>query len=232
MKIIQVVLVRHGESEWNKLNNFTGWTDVNLSELGKQEAILCGKLLNKKNIYFDCAYTSFLKRAIHTLWKILKELDQAWIPVKKTWRLNERHYGKLQGLNKSEIAIKYGEQEVYQWRRSFEAIPPEMKITDNLTSCYDQRYQNLTKNEIPKSESLELTLKRVLPYWENIILPNIKNQKKILIVAHGNSLRALMKYLSNIDESVIPDLHIPTGVPIIYNFNQNGIPINYYFLEK
>lgn len=231
MKNIQLVLIRHGESKWNKLNQFTGWTDVNLSNKGKKEAKLAGELLKKNKFTFDFAYTSVLKRAIHTLWKILKELDQSWLPVEKTWFLNERHYGKLQGLNKTEIALQYGEKKVQKWRRSFKSVPPKMNINDNLTSCYDERYQYLTQDQIPKSESLELTFNRVIPYWKNIIFPKIKNKQRILIVAHGNSLRALMKYLSNLSDFEIPNLHIPTAIPIVYDINKNGFPTKYYFLK-
>ncbi|CAL4321076.1 2,3-diphosphoglycerate-dependent phosphoglycerate mutase [Buchnera aphidicola] len=229
----QLILIRHGESTWNKLNRFTGWTDVELSNQGKKEAQLSGQILKKKKINFDYCYTSLLKRAIHTLWIILNELDQVWLTVKKTWRLNERHYGNLQGLNKDEIATKYGDKIVNQWRRSFTSVPPKMKNTDNWSSCNDERYKNLKNNEIPSSESLELTLNRVLPFWKNNILPKIQQNNRILIVAHGNSLRALMKYLSHLNNEEIIDLHIPTGVPIVYNLNNTlCTPMKYSFLKN
>ncbi|MCW5197225.1 2,3-diphosphoglycerate-dependent phosphoglycerate mutase [Buchnera aphidicola] len=227
-----LVLVRHGESIWNKLEKFTGWTNVELSDQGKTEAKQAGKILKRNKFKFDISYTSVLNRAIDTLWKILKELNQCWIPVKKTWYLNERHYGKLQGLSKIETNLKYGEKTVEKWRRSFTSIPPKLNTTENLVFINDEKYKKLNCHHIPVSESLELTLKRILPYWKNIIFPNIKKKKNVLIVAHGNSLRALVKYLSRIKNHEIPYLSIPTGIPIIYSFDKNLYPLKYYFLEK
>ncbi|QCI27205.1 2,3-diphosphoglycerate-dependent phosphoglycerate mutase [Buchnera aphidicola] len=232
MKTNKLVLIRHGESKWNKLNQFTGWTDVNLSNQGIKEAKLAGKLLKKNNFLFDVCYTSVLKRAIYTLWSILTELEQCWLPIKKTWRLNERHYGDLQGLNKESIISKYGADQVTQWRRSFTAIPPKIQKDKNYSICHDQRYHNLYKDNMPTAESLELTLKRLLPYWEDHIFPDIKKKKRVLVVAHGNSLRALVKYLSNLNNQEVFNLHIPTGVPIIYNFNNNKFSIKYSFLKN
>ncbi|NIH41236.1 MAG: 2,3-diphosphoglycerate-dependent phosphoglycerate mutase [Buchnera aphidicola (Periphyllus aceris)] len=226
----KVVFLRHGESEWNKLNNFTGWNDVNLTKNGIKEAREAGEVLKKYNINFDIAYTSVLKRAIFTLWKILKKINQSWIPVYKTWRLNERHYGALQGLNKDEVIPFYGKKNVIDWRRSFSVIPPKMKSLNDKFSGYDNRYFDMKKKDVPLSESLDLTLKRVLPYWKDIIVPQIKKNKKIIIVAHGNSLRALIKYLDKIDEKDVPDLNIPTGKPIIYKFDKYCNPIKYYFI--
>ncbi|WP_343128011.1 2,3-diphosphoglycerate-dependent phosphoglycerate mutase [Buchnera aphidicola (Takecallis taiwana)] len=231
MKKNQLVLIRHGESTWNKLNQFTGWTDVNLSDQGKKEAKLAGKLLKNKDFVFDISYTSVLKRAIHTLWLILYELEQVWLPVKKTWRLNERHYGDLQGLNKESIISKYGADQVKKWRRSFTEIPPKIEKNKHSFTYYDRRYNHLQKNNIPTAESLELTLIRLLPFWEEYIFPNIKYGKKILIVAHGNSLRALVKYLSNLNYEEVSNLHIPTGVPIIYDFHNDKCLTKYSFLK-
>ncbi|CAL4042790.1 2,3-bisphosphoglycerate-dependent phosphoglycerate mutase [Buchnera aphidicola (Takecallis arundicolens)] len=232
MKKNQLVLIRHGESTWNKLNQFTGWTDVNLSNQGKKEAKLAGKLLKDKNFIFDLCYTSVLKRAIHTLWLILFELEQVWLPIKKTWRLNERHYGDLQGLNKESIILKYGSDQVKKWRRSFTEIPPKIEKNKHSFTYHDRRYENLQKINIPTAESLELTLIRLIPFWEEYIFPNIKNGKKILIVAHGNSLRALVKYLSNLNNEEVCNLHIPTGVPMIYDFHNNKCLTKYSFLKN
>ncbi|CAL4321053.1 2,3-bisphosphoglycerate-dependent phosphoglycerate mutase [Buchnera aphidicola (Pterocallis alni)] len=220
MKNTQLVLMRHGESTWNQLNQFTGWTDVKLSVQGKKEAKLAGKLLKKKKFIFDVAYTSLLKRAIHTLWIVLKKIDQSWITVKKNWRLNERHYGKLQGLNKKYISEKYGEKQVEKWRRDFKIIPPCINVQNHEIFCNDPKYKKLKKKNIPTAESLQSTLQRVIPYWEKKILLDLNKQKNVLIIAHGNSLRALIKYLSNIDDNEISNLHIPTGIPIVYTFNK------------
>lgn len=231
MKQNQLILIRHGESTWNKLNQFTGWTDVNLSSQGIKEANFAGKLLKNKNFTFDICYTSVLKRAIHTLWLILYELEQIWLPVKKTWRLNERHYGDLQGLNKESIILKYGSDQVKKWRRSFTEIPPQIEKNKHAYICHDRRYNNLQKETIPTAESLKLTLKRLIPFWEEDVFPNIKNGKKVLIVAHGNSLRALIQYLSNLNHDKVFNLHIPTGVPIIYNFHNDKCLVKYSFLN-
>ncbi|HMI76977.1 MAG TPA: 2,3-diphosphoglycerate-dependent phosphoglycerate mutase [Buchnera sp. (in: enterobacteria)] len=229
---IKLILIRHGESTWNKLNKFTGWKDVNLSIQGKIEAKLAGQLLKSKGFSFDYAYTSMLKRAIHTLWYILKDLNQSWIPVEKSWCLNERHYGSLQGLNKLETEKKYGSEQVKKWRRSFNTIPPKLALSDHRFPGNDIRYANLNNSQLPTAESLECTVKRVVPYWKNHILPNLKNNKKIIIVAHGNSLRALIKYLDNIDNDSILDLDIPTGTPIVYEFNEKYQPIKYFYLKN
>ncbi|QCI26001.1 2,3-diphosphoglycerate-dependent phosphoglycerate mutase [Buchnera aphidicola] len=231
MKKNQLILIRHGESTWNKLNQFTGWTDVKLSLQGIKEAISAGKLLKKKNFTFDICYTSVLKRAIHTLWLILYELEQVWLPVKKTWRLNERHYGDLQGLNKESIILKYGADQVQKWRRSFTEIPPRIEKNKHASVYYDRRYDNLEKNNIPVAESIKLTLQRLMPFWEEYIFPNIKSGKKILIVAHGNSLRALIQYLSDLNDQEVFDLHIPTGIPMIYNFSNDQCLKKYSFLK-
>ncbi|WP_343182348.1 2,3-diphosphoglycerate-dependent phosphoglycerate mutase [Buchnera aphidicola] len=228
----RLVLIRHGESLWNQLNQFTGWTDVQLSIKGKKEALAAGKLLKKKNFFFDYCYTSVLQRAIHTLWIVLKEINQSWLPVKKTWRLNERHYGKLQGLNKDSVIEKYGLENIQKWRRSFKEIPPKMTDLQKLVIRSDNRYVNLENSEIPNSESLELTLLRILPFWEKVIFPKIQNNKNILIVAHGNSLRALIKYLSKLDEKSVYNLSVPTGIPIIYNIDNSNISKEYKFLKN
>jgi 2,3-bisphosphoglycerate-dependent phosphoglycerate mutase len=226
----QVVLLRHGESKWNKSNKFTGWYDINLNETGKKEAKQAGLLLKKNNMKFDFVYTSVLRRAIYTLWSILKEINQPWLNIYKTWRLNERHYGSLQGLNKESVIEVYGKKNIFDWRRSFAAIPPYMKKIDDNFSGYDARYFNMKKKDVPLGESLELTLKRVLPFWKKKVIPVMKKNKRILIVAHGNSLRALIKHLDNIPEKDVPDLNIPTGKPIIYQFDKNCDPIKYSFL--
>ncbi|WP_343153238.1 2,3-diphosphoglycerate-dependent phosphoglycerate mutase [Buchnera aphidicola (Mindarus keteleerifoliae)] len=232
MKVTKMVLLRHGESKWNKLNRFTGWHDIDLSKKGVLEAKNAGKLLKSKNFFFDYSYTSLLKRAIHTTWNILIELNQSWIPVKKTWRLNERHYGLLQGADKSETELKYGKEIVSKWRRGFKIAPPELKKIDQNYSGYDRKYEKLNNFKKPMSESLEMTKHRVIPIWEKSIFPKIKNNNTILIVAHGNSLRALMKHLSNIKDDQIKNLDIPTGTPIVYEFDEKSMPIKYYFLEK
>ncbi|CAL4043085.1 2,3-diphosphoglycerate-dependent phosphoglycerate mutase [Buchnera aphidicola] len=232
MIFTKLILIRHGESQWNALNKFTGWEDIDLSSKGEKEAKNAAKLLKLKEFTFDIAYTSMLKRAIHTLWFILKDLNQSWIPINKSWRLNERHYGSLQGLNKLETVKKYGIEQVKKWRRSFDSIPPEVNILDKRFPGNDIRYTNLKSNQLPVSESLELTINRVIPYWNNIILPCLKQNKKIIIVAHGNSLRALIKYLNNIDNDKILKLEIPTAAPIVYEFNKKFEPIKYFYLKK
>lgn len=226
----KVVLIRHGESVWNKLNLFTGWTDVDLSEKGIQEAIDGGKILKEKGYTFDIAYTSVLKRAIKTLNIVLDEMDLDWIPVVKNWRLNERHYGALQGLNKAETAEKYGMEKVMEWRRSFDTPPPALEETDDRYPGKDPRYADLSKDELPLTESLKLTIDRFLPYWHETIAPMIKSGKKVVVVAHGNSLRALVKYLDNISEEEIVGLNIPTGVPLVYELDENLKPVKNYYL--
>jgi 2,3-bisphosphoglycerate-dependent phosphoglycerate mutase len=230
MGAIKLVLLRHGESTWNKENKFTGWTDVDLSKKGVQEAIDSGKLLKKKGYTFDVAYTSVLKRAIRTLWIVLDEMDLMWIPVHRSWRLNERHYGGLQGLNKSETAKKYGDEQVLIWRRSYNVCPPELDKNDERYPGHDPRYKELDDRELPLTESLERTVKRFLPYWNNVIAPDIKNGNRILIAAHGNSLRALVKHLDNISDEEILKLNIPTGIPLIYELDDDLRPIKHYYL--
>lgn len=230
MAVTKLVLVRHGESEWNNENRFTGWYDAELSEKGRGEAKAAGDLLKKEGFTFDYAYTSVLKRAIHTLWSVLDSINQPWLPVEKTWRLNERHYGALQGLNKSETAAKYGDDQVKQWRRGFAITPPELERSDERFPGNDPRYAKLTPQELPTTESLALTIERVIPYWEKNILPRIKNGEKVIIAAHGNSLRALVKYIDNISDDDIIGLNIPTGAPLVYEFDENFKPIKHYYL--
>ncbi|QJC28933.1 2,3-diphosphoglycerate-dependent phosphoglycerate mutase [Enterobacteriaceae endosymbiont of Plateumaris rustica] len=232
MSNIKLVLLRHGQSQWNKENLFTGWYDIGLSEEGIIEAEQAGKILKNYNFKFDYAYTSVLKRSIHTLWLILTELDQMWIPVKKTWKLNERHYGALQGMNKNQITEKYGKKQVHKWRRSFDINPPSLTIEDHRYPRYDSKYSKLEDYELPLTESLSITLKRVIDIWENDILYKVKNGERIIIVAHGNSLRALIKYIENISDNDIVNLNIPTGIPIIYEFNENIKFKKRYFLKN
>lgn len=230
MKILKLVLMRHGESEWNKLNQFTGWQDPFLSEKGIKESINAANKLKNYGFSFDIAYTSVLKRAIFTLWNILNILDQLWIPVNKFWELNERNYGALEGLNKDETRKKYGDEQVELWRRSFTIAPPKFDTFDPKNPIYDKKYQNICDTKKPRSESLQDTMNRVVPCWNNNIFNELKQKKNIIIVAHGNSLRALIKYLSNITDSDISNLNIPTGVPIIYEFSESFVPIKYYYL--
>lgn len=231
MIVTRLVLIRHGESQWNNENRFTGWTDVDLSEKGFTEAKHAGQALKARGYVFDFAYTSVLKRAIHTLWVVLDELDQAWVPVEKSWRLNERHYGALQGFNKAATAEKYGNEQVKQWRRSFTITPPELTRDDERFPGHDARYGNLSAAELPTTESLELTSKRVIFYWNDTILPRMKNGERIIIAAHGNSIRAMVKFLDNLSEEEILELNIPTGVPLVYEFSGNMKPIKHYYLS-
>jgi 2,3-bisphosphoglycerate-dependent phosphoglycerate mutase len=226
----KLVLVRHGESAWNKENRFTGWTDVDLSEKGRQEAKEAGEVLKREGYTFDVAYTSVLKRAIRTLWTVLDEMDLMWIPVHRTWRLNERHYGALQGLNKAETAEKFGENQVKIWRRSYDVPPPELTPDDERFPGRDPRYRNLTKEELPLTECLKDTVARFLPYWHETIAPAVKSGQKVVIAAHGNSLRALVKYLDNVSEEAIIELNIPTGMPLVYELDDNLKPLNRYYL--
>ncbi|MGI6454734.1 MAG: 2,3-diphosphoglycerate-dependent phosphoglycerate mutase [bacterium] len=226
----KLVLIRHGESIWNQENRFTGWTDVDLTENGRLEAQKGGKMLLEGGYEFDIAYTSVLKRAIRTLWIVLDELDQMWIPVKRTWRLNERHYGGLQGLNKSETAQKYGEDQVKIWRRSFDIPPPPLTEDDERYPGRDRRYHSLAKDELPLTECLKDTIARFLPFWFETVVPDIKAGKNVLIVAHGNSLRGLVKHLDRIPDDEIVGLNIPTGVPLVYELNENIEPLNSYYL--
>jgi 2,3-bisphosphoglycerate-dependent phosphoglycerate mutase len=226
----KLVVVRHGESSWNKENRFTGWTDVDLSEKGVQEAHEGGKSLKKEGYGFDIAYTSVLKRAIRTLDIVLDEMDVMWIPVIKSWRLNERHYGALQGLNKAETAAKFGEDQVKVWRRSYDVPPPLLEKTDDRYPGKDPRYKDLKEKELPLTECLKDTVARVLPFWNDTIAPAIKSGKRVLIAAHGNSLRALVKYLDNVPESEIVELNIPTGIPLVYELDDKLKPIKHYYL--
>lgn len=225
--MFKIVLLRHGESQWNKENRFTGWTDVDLSEKGCQEAKEAGVLLKKEGFTFDRAYTSVLKRAIRTLWIAQEQMDLLWIPVEKSWRLNERHYGALQGLNKSETAAKYGEEQVHIWRRSYDVLPPLLEKSDQRHPSHDPRYKGA---QAPSGEALKHTVDRMLPYWESTIAPAVKSGEKVLIAAHGNSLRALVKYLDHMSESQIMELNIPTGIPLVYELDEKLRPIKHYYL--
>lgn len=226
----KLVLIRHGESEWNKLNLFTGWTDVDLSEKGVYEAMAGGRELKKGGYTFDICFTSTLKRAIHTAWCVLDGVDQAYIPVIKDYHLNERHYGALQGLNKAETSAKYGEEQVHLWRRSFDIAPPALEEDDERNPAKQSAYKNVDKKDLPLHESLKDTIARVVPYYESVILPEIKAGKKVLIAAHGNSLRALVKYLDNISDEDIAGLNIPTGIPLVYELDDEYKPIKHYYL--
>ena len=227
---MKLVLVRHGESEWNKLNLFTGWTDVDLSEKGHEEAKLAGKLLKEEGYDFDICFTSYLKRAIHTLNHILDEMDRNWLPVIKTWKLNERHYGALQGLNKAETAEKYGEDQVKIWRRSFDVKPPALEESDERAPMNQDVYRDEDPKVLPLNESLETTIERVVPYYNEVIVPAMKAGKRVIIAAHGNSLRALVKYLDNMSNEEIISLNIPTGVPLVYEFDENFNVVDHYYL--
>jgi len=226
----KVVLLRHGESEWNRENRFTGWTDVDLSEKGLGEAKAAGKLLKAEGFAFDIGFTSVLKRAIRTQAMALDEMDLLWIPIVRDWRLNERHYGGLQGLNKAETAAKYGEQQVKVWRRSYDIPPPPLDKTDPRFPGHDRRYADLKPAELPQTECLKDTVARFLPMWHEVIAPTIKSGKRVMIAAHGNSLRALVKYLDNISEGEIIELNIPTGIPLVYELDDNLAPIKHYYL--
>jgi 2,3-bisphosphoglycerate-dependent phosphoglycerate mutase len=226
----KVVLLRHGESTWNKENRFTGWTDVDLSERGREEALEAGRLLKEGGYAFDLAYTSVLKRAIRTLWIALDVMDRMWVPTEKNWRLNERHYGALQGLNKAETAEKHGEAQVKIWRRSYDIPPPALEKTDSRHPSRDPRYAGLTESELPLTESLKDTVARFLPYWHDTIAPSIRAGRRVLIAAHGNSLRALVKYLDDISEKEIVELNIPTGIPLVYELDDSLRPLRHYYL--
>ena len=226
----KLILVRHGESAWNKENRFTGWTDVDLSEKGIREARQAGKLLKEQGFVFDVAFTSVLKRAIRTLWLALDEMDAMWIPVQHSWRLNERHYGALQGLNKSETAAKFGDEQVHIWRRSYAIPPPALEKSDPRNPANDPRYKNLNPKEIPLTECLKDTVDRFLPLWHDTIAPTIKSGKRVIIAAHGNSLRALVKYLDNISDEAIVELNIPTGMPLVYELDDKLKPVRSNYL--
>lgn len=229
---MKLVLIRHGQSEWNKLNLFTGWHDVDLSEEGAVEAMTAGKRIKEAGLEFDVAFTSVLTRAIKTLNYVLEESDQMWVPVNKSWRLNERHYGALQGLNKQETAEKYGADQVQKWRRSYDTLPPLLEENDERQAKNDRRYQLLDTHAIPSGENLKVTLERVIPYWMDTIAPEIKEGRRVVIAAHGNSLRALVKFLEGISDDEIMELEIPTGVPLVYELNDDLKPVNKYYLDK
>jgi 2,3-bisphosphoglycerate-dependent phosphoglycerate mutase len=226
----KIVLLRHGESVLNKENRFTGWTDVGLSDKGREEAEKAGLVLKQEGFVFDVAFTSVLRRAIKTLWIALEELDLMWIPINNSWRLNERHYGALQGLNKSEMAAQYGEEQVLIWRRSYDIQPPALEKNDPRYPGSDPRYASMDKKDVPCTECLKDTVERFLPYWHEIIAPAIKSGKKVIIVAHGNSLRALVKYLDNISDEEIVKLNIPTGIPLVYELLDDLKPVKHYYL--
>lgn len=227
---IKLVLLRHGQSTWNLENRFTGWTDVDLSEQGVLEAHEAGRLLKAEGFTFDLALTSVLKRAIRTLWITLDELDMMYLPIQHSWRLNERHYGSLQGLNKAETAEKYGKEQVLIWRRSYDIPPPALELDDTRHPRFDPRYAGLKPEELPACESLKITLDRVLPYWFGTVVPLLQEGKKVIIAAHGNSLRAMVKHLDKVSNEDIVELNIPTGVPLIYEFDDALNPINHYYL--
>ncbi|MGH7490891.1 MAG: 2,3-diphosphoglycerate-dependent phosphoglycerate mutase [bacterium] len=226
----KLVLLRHGESVWNKENRFTGWTDVDLSEKGREEAQKAGQLLKENGLSFDLAFTSVLKRAIRTLWMVLDEMDLMWIPIYHSWRLNERHYGALQGLNKAETAAKFGEQQVQVWRRSFDIQPPALEKSDSSFPGKDPRYRDLAEQEAPCTESLKDTIARFLPYWYETIKPVVTSGKAVIIAAHGNSLRGLVKYLDHISDEKIVELNIPTGIPLVYELQDDLKPTRSYYL--
>jgi len=225
-RVYTLVLIRHGESTWNRENRFTGWKDVPLSDQGHEEAIEAGKLLADEGYTFDLAYTSVLKRAIRTLWHVLEEMDLMWVPVTRSWKLNERHYGALQGLNKAETAEKHGEDQVKVWRRSYDTPPPALETSDKRWPGHDRRYAELDPKDIPTTECLKDTVERVVPYWENEIAPQIKAGKRIIIAAHGNSLRAMVKFLDGISDDDIVGVNIPTGMPMVYELDENLKPIS------
>jgi 2,3-bisphosphoglycerate-dependent phosphoglycerate mutase len=227
----KLVLLRHGESIWNKEGRFTGWTDVDLSEKGIREAREAGRILREQGYYFDIAFTSVLKRAIRTLWIVLDEIDLMWIPVHNSWRLNERHYGALQGLYKAKMIEEVGEEQVQIWRRSYDVAPPALDKTDIRYSGNDPKYKKLNEKDIPLTESLKDTINRFLPYWRNTISPLIRSGKHVIIAAHGNSLRALIKYLDHINKEEIVKLNIPTGVPLVYEFDKDLKPLDKYYLK-
>ncbi|HIA78925.1 MAG TPA: 2,3-diphosphoglycerate-dependent phosphoglycerate mutase [Candidatus Marinimicrobia bacterium] len=228
--MIKLVLLRHGESQWNLENRFTGWTDVDLTPKGIEEAQSAGRILNEDGYTFDLAYTSVQTRAIRTLWLALDEMDLMWIPVYRNWRLNERHYGALQGLNKAETAEKFGEEQVHIWRRSYDIPPPTLNLEDKRHPQFDSRYADLDTEDLPVSECLKDTVERFLPYWHGSIVPVLQKEKKVLICAHGNSLRALVKYLDNVSDEEIVTLNIPTGTPLVYELDDELGPIRKYYL--
>jgi 2,3-bisphosphoglycerate-dependent phosphoglycerate mutase len=225
-----LVLLRHGQSTWNLENRFTGWTDVGLTDQGREEALNAGSLLRDEGYTFDIAYTSVLKRALQTLWIVLEQMDLEWIPVVNAWQLNERHYGALQGLNKAETAKKFGDAQVKLWRRSYDVPPPALELNDERHPRFDRRYASLKPEQLPATESLKITLERVLPYWHEILGPAVQTGQRILVVAHGNSLRAMVKYLDGISDADIPGLNIPTGIPLVYELDDALRPLKHYYL--
>lgn len=228
--MIELVLLRHGESQWNRENRFTGWTDVDLTDRGLEEAKRAGRELAERGLTFDVAHTSMMRRAIRTLWIALDEMDLMWIPVHRSWRLNERHYGSLQGLNKAETAAKYGDDQVLVWRRSYDTPPPALEAGDERDPAQDPRYRDLSREQAPLTECLKDTVERFMPYWNEAIAPDIRAGKRVLIAAHGNSLRALVKYLDDVSESDIVGLNIPTGMPLVYELDDDLKPLNRYYV--
>lgn len=226
----KLVLIRHGESTWNQENRFTGWTDVDLTDRGRAEAKQAGQLLKQLGFVFDCAYVSVLKRAIRTLWIVLDEMDLMWIPVTYSWRLNERHYGALQGLNKAETAAKFGDAQVKIWRRAYDIPPPALESTDPRYPGHDPRYATLSASELPLTECLKDTVTRFLPFWHDTLAPAVRSGKRIVVAAHGNSIRAMVKYLDNVSDADIVELNIPTGVPLVYELTVDLKPIRHYYL--
>ena len=226
----RIVFLRHGESVWNRENRFTGWTDVDLSPAGVEEARTAGRLLKAQGLAFDIAYTSVLKRAIRTLWLVLDEMDRLWLPVEKSWRLNERHYGALQGLDKAEMAARFGEAQVLAWRRSYDTPPPALTPGEERDAAGDPRYAGLARAEIPLSECLKDTVARFLPYWNDVIAPHVQAGRRVIVVAHGNTIRALVKYLDNVSEKDIVALNIPTGIPLVYELDDQLKPLSSYYL--
>jgi 2,3-bisphosphoglycerate-dependent phosphoglycerate mutase len=228
--VVKLVLLRHGESIWNKEDRFTGWTDVDLSDRGITEAKEAGRTLRERGYLFDMAFTSVLKRAIRTIWLVLDQMDLMWIPVYRSWRLNERHYGALQGLNKAEMALKVGEEQVHKWRRGYDVRPPALDNTDKRYPGNDPKYRELGESELPLTESLKDTIVRCVPYWHDVIASTLKSGKHVIVSAHGNSLRALVKYLDNISDEDIPGLNIPTGIPLVYELDEDLKPQKHYYL--
>ncbi|MDD2712776.1 MAG: 2,3-diphosphoglycerate-dependent phosphoglycerate mutase [Simplicispira sp.] len=226
----KLVLIRHGESTWNLENRFTGWTDVDLTPTGISQAMSAGKLLKAEGYAFDLAYTSVLKRAIHTLWYALDEMDCTWLPVQKSWRLNERHYGALQGLNKAETAKKYGDEQVLVWRRSYDTPPPALEASDARCERTDRRYAALAPQDVPLTECLKDTVARVMPFWNDTLAPAIQSGQRVVVAAHGNSIRALVKYLDNISDDEIVGVNIPNGIPLVYELDADLKPLRHYYL--
>jgi len=228
--MLKIVLLRHGESVWNRENRFTGWTDVGLTDHGREEARRAGQLLHAEGYVFDVAFTSVLKRAIRTLWIALEEMDLMWIPIHNSWRLNERHYGALQGLNKAETAAKFGEAQVLAWRRSYDVPPPALAPGDARSAAGDPRYRDLSPDQVPATECLKDTVERFLPYWHENIAPAVKGGRRVIIAAHGNSLRALVKYLDGLTNEAVVKLNIPTGIPLVYELDADLRPLKHYYL--